>query len=152
MSYDCVIATKDRINALRMSIPLILKQDILPERLIVVDASDDHDSVKSEISLISEQFKFKNAIVVKSATASLTKQRNLGLRLVEAPIVMFPDDDSMWHRDFASNVLKVYDADAHGQVGGVSGKGVLAPPPDLEQPVYWKSTLGEHQNSHPTLP
>ena len=62
MSYDCVIATKDRINALRMSILLIIKQDILPGRLIVVDASEDHDSVKTEIGRISEQFKFRNSI------------------------------------------------------------------------------------------
>jgi hypothetical protein len=81
-----------------MSIPLILKQDILPGRLIIVDASDDHDSVKAEVAQISEGFGFKNTIVLESDAASLTRQRNIGLQLVEAPIVMFPDDDSMWHR------------------------------------------------------
>jgi len=142
MPYDCVIATKDRINALRMSIPLILRQEILPERLIIVDASDDYDPVKAEVGQISEQFGFKNAIVVKSDAASSSRQRNIGLQLVQAPVVMFPDDDSMWHRGFAANILKVYEADVRRQVGGVTGLGVLEAPPELAQPSYKKSAFG----------
>jgi glycosyltransferase involved in cell wall biosynthesis len=125
-----------------MSIPLILKQDVRPDRLIIVDASDDHDSVKTEVAEISERFGFENTIVSKSDAPSLTRQRNIGLRFVKAPIVMFPDDDSMWHPGFASNVVKIYQADVRRQVGGVSGLGVAEPPPDLEQPLYRKSALG----------
>jgi hypothetical protein len=125
-----------------MSIPLILKQEILPERLIIVDASDDHDTVKTEVGQISGEFCFKNTIVVKSDAASSSRQRNIGLKLVGAPVVMFPDDDSMWHRGFAANVLKVYEADVRRQVGGVTGLGVLEPPPELARPLYRKTTLG----------
>ena len=128
MFYDCVIATKNRLDALRMSIPLILKQDVLPGRLIVIDASDDHDSIKTEVRQISERLGFKNTIVAKSDASNLPGQRNMGLRLVEAPVVMFPDDNSMWHAGFATNVLKIYEADVRRQVGGVSGVGVPAPP------------------------
>lgn len=124
-----------------MSIPLILKQDILPERLIIVDASDDHDSVKTEIHEISEQLGFKNTFLVESDSSNSARQRNTGLQLVEAPVVMFPDDDSMWHGGFAANVLKIYEADVRGQVGGVTGIGVLAPPPELAQPTYKKSAF-----------
>ena len=56
---------------------------------------------------------------------------------------MFPDDNSLWHPGFASNVLKIYDADVRGQVGGVSGVGVLTPPLALEQPTYKKSWLAD---------
>jgi hypothetical protein len=66
MQYDCVIATKNRLNALRMSIPLILKQDVLPARLIVVDASDDHDAVKTEVTQMSERLGYKNIIIERS--------------------------------------------------------------------------------------
>jgi GT2 family glycosyltransferase len=139
MSYDCVIATRNRINALRMSIPLILKQDVLPENLIVIDASDDHDSVKTEIHKISERLGFDNTIVVKSDAANLARQRNIGLQRVEAPVVMFPDDDSMWYSGFATNVLKIYKADVRRQVGAVTGVSVLVPPKELKQPTYKKS-------------
>jgi glycosyltransferase involved in cell wall biosynthesis len=139
MSYDCVIATRNRINAMKMSIPLILNQDVSPERLIVIDASDDHDTVRTEVHEISQRLGFKNTVVVKSDAANLARQRNIGLKLVQAPVVMFPDDDAMWHPSFASNVLTIYKADVRDQVGGVSGVGVPTPPPELEQPTYKKN-------------
>jgi hypothetical protein len=122
-----------------MSIPLILKQDVLPERLIVIDASDDHDSLRTGLHEISEQLGFKNTIVVKSDAPNLARQRNIGLQRVEAPVVMFPDDDSMWYSGFATHVLKIYKDDVGRQVGGVTGVDVPAPPPELAQPTYKKS-------------
>jgi hypothetical protein len=139
MSYDYVIATRNRVDALRMSIPL--KQDVLPGRLIVIDASDDHDSVKTEVYEISERLGFNNTIVAKSDASNSARQRNMGLQFVEAPVVMLPDDDSMWHSGFAINVLKIYEADVRRQVGGVSGVGVSALPSELALPTYKKSAL-----------
>jgi glycosyltransferase involved in cell wall biosynthesis len=141
MSYDCVIATKNRLSALRMSIPLILKQDVLPTRLIIIDASDDHDSVKTEVHQISEQLGYKDTIVAKSDASNSARQRNIGLQFVEAPVVMFPDDDSMWYDGFAANLLKIYGTDVRRQVGGVTGISVRAPPPKLAQPAYKKSAF-----------
>lgn len=141
MQYDCVIATKNRLDALRMSIPLILKQDVLPGRLIVVDASDDHDAVKIELGELSKRLGFNSTIVAKSDASNLPRQRNIGLQLVEAPVVMLPDDDLMWYNGFATNVLKIYEADVRRQVGGVSGVGVPALPSELPQPTYKKSTF-----------
>jgi glycosyltransferase involved in cell wall biosynthesis len=141
MQYDCVIATKNRLNALRMSIPLILKQDVLPGRLIVIDASDDHDAVKTEVAQMSERLGYKNIIIERSDASNLPRQRNIGLRFVEAPVVTLPDDDSMWHSGFATNVLKIYEADVRGQVGGVSGVSVSALPSELAQPTYKRNVV-----------
>ena len=141
MPYDCVIATRNRLNALRMSIPLILKQDVLPGRLIIIDASDDHNSVRTEVHEISESLGFKDTIVAKADVANSSRQRNIGLALVQSPVVMFPDDDSMWYDKFAANVLKIYEADVRRQVGGVTGVAFLAPPPELAQPAYKKSAF-----------
>jgi glycosyltransferase involved in cell wall biosynthesis len=141
MQYDCVIATKNRLDALRMSIPLILKQDVLPRHLIVIDASDDHVSVKTEVNQISERLGFKNTIVERSDASNSARQRNIGLQFVEAPVVMLPDDDSLWYSGFAANVLKIYEADVRRQVGGVSGVGVPTPPSQLAQLTYKKSAF-----------
>jgi hypothetical protein len=103
MSYDCIVATRNRLNALRMSIPLILKQNVLPGRLIIIDASDDHDSVRTEVHEISERLGFKDTIVAKSDVANSSRQRN------------------MWYDGFAANVLKIYEADVRRQVGGPGG-------------------------------
>jgi glycosyltransferase involved in cell wall biosynthesis len=136
MNYDCVIATRNRIPALRMSIPLMLAQDVLPERLIVVDSSDDHTSVKAEVTDICNVHNFGNLILVQADAPSSSRQRNIGLRHVVAPVVMFPDDDSMWFSGFASNVLSVYEADRDQAVGGVVGAATLQPPPELQQQIY----------------
>jgi GT2 family glycosyltransferase len=141
LSYDCIIATKNRLNALRMSIPLILKQNVLPGRLIIIDASDDHESVRTEVREISEQHGFKDTTVAKSDLSNSARQRNLGLQFAQAPVVMFPDDDSMWYDGFAANILKIYAADVRRQVGGVGGVAVLAPPPEFAQPTYKKSAF-----------
>jgi glycosyltransferase involved in cell wall biosynthesis len=138
-AYDCVVATRNRINALRMSIPLILRQDAPPSRLIVVDASDDHESLRTEVGDIGDRLGFENTVVVRSDRPNLTRQRNIGLQFVQAPIVMFPDDDSMWYAGFASSVMKVYQSDTREQVGGVGGVGVMARPLELGQPAYKRS-------------
>jgi glycosyltransferase involved in cell wall biosynthesis len=138
-AYDCVVSTRNRINALTMSIPLILKQDVPPTRLIVVDASDDHESIRTKVGGICDRLGFGNIVIVKADTASLVRQRNIGLQFVQAPVVMFPDDDSMWYAGFASSVMKVYQSDTRGQVGGVGGVGVIAPPLELGHPSYKRS-------------
>lgn len=130
LAYDCIIATKNRISALRMSIPLILKQDLPPSRLIVVDASDDHKAVKAEVGAIARAHDHA-AMVVMADRPNLARQRNLGLQLAQSPIVMFPDDDSMWCAGFARNIMDVYRSDTRGQIGAVGGNPVTAPPPEL---------------------
>jgi glycosyltransferase involved in cell wall biosynthesis len=141
MSYECVIAARNRLNALKTSIPLILKQDVPPDRLIIVDASDDHDTVKTEIPELSERLGYKNTIVLNSDSVNSARQRNIGVQFVEAPVVMMPDDDSMWYGGFATSVLKIYEGDVHRQVGGVTGVSALAPPLELGQPAYKKSAF-----------
>ena len=54
------------------------------------------ESVKAEISNICVVNNFENLIIVKADAPSSSRQRNIGLRHVVAPIVMFPDDNSMW--------------------------------------------------------
>jgi 16S rRNA C967 or C1407 C5-methylase (RsmB/RsmF family) len=67
--------------------PLILKQDVLPRRLIIVDASDDHESVSTELYEISERLGFKNTVVVKSDSVNSARQRESALEsvLADAP-------------------------------------------------------------------
>ena len=49
LTYDAVIATRHRIEALKLSIPLLLAQSRPPARLIVIDSSDDHAPVAKTV-------------------------------------------------------------------------------------------------------
>jgi glycosyltransferase involved in cell wall biosynthesis len=120
MSYDIVLATRNRQTILKISLPLMLSQGRLPRRFIVVDASDDHREVCDVV---------KHAFHEASATAELqivesrpgsSLQRNIGLRHVESPVVIFPDDDVLWFPDLAENVMRIYERDKEELIGCVA--------------------------------
>lgn len=129
LRYDVLMVTRNRFNAIRLSIPFILTQTRPPSRLIIVDASDDHDKILEEIERMSCGFPVELKIL--KSKAGIPHQRNIGLPHIQAPIVMMPDDDSLWYLDFAEHVMQIYEKDTHGNIGGVGGNGVRCLPPGI---------------------
>lgn len=125
LSFDIVIATRNRPEALAISIPLILGQDRLPDRLIVIDSSDDHAPVAATVARAVQGF--GGEVIVEHSEKGLTRQRNVGLRHVAADVVMFPDDDSLWHPGTASAIMQAYERDP--RVAGVCAADATEPPP-----------------------
>lgn len=81
MDYDVVIPTKNRIEPLKLSIPLILSQSRKPNKLIIVDASDDN----SKINEIVNQLVINSGVEYEYIVADMansSRQRNLGLEKV----------------------------------------------------------------------
>lgn len=117
MDYDVVIATRNRPEALKLSIPLILTQERPPKKLIIVDASDDHQlickTVKEALGACPVE------LVILNSQPNSARQRNIGLKYVESPIVMFPDDDSLWWPGVAEAIMRIYERDKNGVIGGV---------------------------------
>ncbi len=139
MKYDVVVATKDRFDVLQVSLVLILEQTKSPSQLIVVDSSVAK-SVASQVAGLCESLNntYHTPIkYIRSPVQSITYQRNLGLKSVDAELVMFPDDDSLWYPQTAENLTKVYQQDVEGLIGGVSCV-----------PVN-RSPLDENKLSHP---
>jgi glycosyltransferase involved in cell wall biosynthesis len=117
--YDIVIATRNRFDALVLSMPLMLGQVPPPARIVVVDSSDDVSALPAALAALSKPAGVEVRIV--RSDPGLPHQRNVGLGHVVAPIVFFPDDDALWHPGFALHVLEVYARDHEGRVGGVGG-------------------------------
>jgi len=136
MDYDVVIATKNRPEALRLSIPLILGQEHPPKKLIIVDASDEHQLIRRAVKKVVGACPVE--LVILNSQPNLARQRNIGLKYVEAPVVMFPDDDSLWFPGYAEAIMHVYERDAHGDIGGVGGVGVKEMPSE-SSPIIDKS-------------
>ena len=136
MTYDVVIATKDRSEALKISVPLILQQSILPERLIVVDSGREHSSVRSAVKEIVGS---KVSLTIIHSQPNLPQQRNIGLEHVKSDVVFFPDDDSLWYSGVAEAILRIYRHDVKCEIGGVCATWATEPPPEadfLEVPKY----------------
>lgn len=120
IDYDIVIATRNRQSILTKSLPLFLAQTRLPKRLIVVDSSDDHQSLRAAVNGAFRNRRSKIELQIIQSQAGSSRQRNAGLRLVDSPVVVFPDDDSLWFEDSAENLMRVYECDAEGELGCVA--------------------------------
>jgi glycosyltransferase involved in cell wall biosynthesis len=60
--------------------------------------------------------------------AGIAVQRNTALKHVTADIVMFPDDDSLLLPGALEAIMRIYEADVDGRIGGVCGREVLEAP------------------------
>jgi glycosyltransferase involved in cell wall biosynthesis len=144
MDYDVVIATRNRAEVLKISIPLILEQSRPPRKLIVVDSSDNHDVVRRTVQFITSGSKVTLEIL-HSQKACSAHQRNLGIERVESPVVMFPDDDSFWWPGVGEAIMHIYERDTDGVIGGVCAREITVPPPsvNLDDGKIYKMTLAD---------
>lgn len=126
MRYDVVIATLNRPESLKSCLSLLEKQTEIPRRVIIVDASDDHQAVHDEVMRARDQS--IEWMFIESDVRSSPRQRNLGLAYVDSDIVLLPDDDSMLYPNAAEEMLAAYRLDVRHEVGGVSGVAADRPP------------------------
>lgn len=130
MNYSIVIATRNRIEALRLSIPRMLEQSRPASELIVVDSSDVHEPVAELIKQQTAGHPIRVHIV--QSKRGLTLQRNIGLGLVTEPLVFFPDDDSIWYPGVASEILEVYENDSEHLIAAVCAAEAKSPPSNFD--------------------
>ncbi|WP_315549319.1 glycosyltransferase [Microbacterium aurum] len=130
LDYDVVVATRNRLDMLGLTLPLFLAQSRKPARIIVVDRSDDHDSIRALCERISAGERIPVEVHYGDA-ANLPAQRNQGIERVESEVVLFPDDDSMWFPDTAERVVSVFEADSAHLYGAVSAVDVYESPVPL---------------------
>lgn len=127
MDFDILIATRNRREALEVSLPLMLAQSRLPKRLIVVDASDDHQAVRFAVERAAGEIPKVDLCVVNSE-AGTSRQRNIGLTHVRSEVVLMPDDDALWFPGFTESVMRIYERDKQEFVGGVGAEESFAAP------------------------
>jgi len=142
LDFDVVIATRNRPEALALSIPLILGQSRQPKKLIVIDSSDDHASVAETVASLTAGW--NGQVTVEHASPGVTQQRNRGLAHVESEIVFLPDDDSLFHPGVSEAIMRVYELDAEGCIAGVCAADAREPPPGVQATERYEMTF-EHK-------
>ena len=126
LGFDVVIATRNRPQALALSIPLILGQSRQPRKLIVVDSSDDHAPVAEVVAEATADW--GGTVIIERSSPGLPHQRNVGLRNVESDVVMFPDDDSLFYPGASEAIMRVYELDSECRIAGVCAADALEAP------------------------
>lgn len=125
-TFSTVIVTRNRPAALALSLPLHLVQSRLPERILIIDSSDDASENKALVDRIAAA----SAVPIEHQVSrpGMTIQRNIGLQQITSDVVFFPDDDSLVYPDTLAHMMKVHDFDAKRTIGGVCGVEALRPP------------------------
>ena len=139
MEFDIVVATRNRQLALPLSVPLMLSQNRLPRRFIVVDASDNHMEVRTILERIISDSNVNVDLQIINSAAGSSLQRNIGLKYVQSPVVLFPDDDALWFDNVAESLLRIYENDKDNTIGAVCATESTVPPKGLidnKQPKY----------------
>jgi glycosyltransferase involved in cell wall biosynthesis len=129
LDFDVVIATRNRPEALALSIPLILGQSRQPRKLIVIDSSDDHAAVARTVAEATAGW--GGTVLVEHTGRGAAFQRNRGLDHVESEVVFFPDDDSLFHPGTSEAIMRAYELDTEGRIAGVCAADALDPPPGV---------------------
>jgi len=129
LRYSVVIATRNRLSALRLSVPRMLSQSRPPTQLIVVDSSDEHGPVATALQELCQQSPVK--LIVRHSERGASIQRNIGLDFVETPVVFFPDDDSIFFPGTAQEIIETYERDTTGSIAAVCAAESATPPEDF---------------------
>jgi glycosyltransferase involved in cell wall biosynthesis len=129
MDFDIVIATRNRLVALQLSIPLMLQQKRLPKKFIIVDSSENSEAVELAVRALFDRHNTGTVMEFHRSAAGTCIQRNFGLARVESPVVFFPDDDSIWFPGFTEAIMQVYERDTECAIAGICGAAAIDPPP-----------------------
>jgi glycosyltransferase involved in cell wall biosynthesis len=138
LSFDIVIATRNRPEALALSIPLMLDQSRQPGKLIVIDSSDDHAPVAQAVARVTAGW--DGEVIVEHAAQGSAVQRNIGLAHVTADVVILPDDDSLFHPGASQAIMEVYERDTEGVISGVCAVPDLMPPAGVLPEASYRMT------------
>ena len=144
-AYSIVIATFERPAEMRVTLESIAAQARPPERVIIVDASNDGQTRDA-----AGEFSSRLPLVYERAhQPSSAVQRNQGATQVETPLIAFLDDDVFVLPETFATITDCFDRDSAGRIGGIAAriKGLQHRPPRGLLWWYYRIQAGY---SHPT--
>jgi GT2 family glycosyltransferase len=115
-----VLCTRNRPGEVHTCLETVRVQTRVPDRVLVVDSSDD-DETERVVAGFAEVWPMGSVIEHQRADRGLTVQRTAGIDATTEDIVHFIDDDTVLEPAYFEGIVDAFDADPHGQVGGVGG-------------------------------
>jgi GT2 family glycosyltransferase len=117
MKISVIIPTKNRYSDLLACVHSLMGQTVLPDEIIVVDASDSYQLQ----DILAATFSNDPKIRYIHASPGLTHQRNVGVSAATGDILFFFDDDIVLDRIFVREISKIFEGDPDKKIGGVYG-------------------------------
>lgn len=118
VSLSAVIPTRNREATLTEALRSLAEQSVVPEEILVVDASDG-DRTKSVVSDFAEGA-LKNTRLrwIKAETRGAASQRNQGVTAASHSFLLFCDDDVVFEPECLSRLWRAISSDS--MMGGVN--------------------------------
>ena len=117
-----IIPTKDRTQDIVRCLESIAIQTMPPEEVVIVDSSDT-DELKSALdSFENLNIKYVHIEMDKKFKGSQQIAMNAGLDNSTDDILIFLDDDVILDKNYIENIVRVFENDSEGKVGGVTGE------------------------------
>jgi hypothetical protein len=138
MTHSAIVITKDRPREAAASLGMLAGQDVPPDEIIVVDASERDAAATPSRDAQSMQ---TSRLTVLRAEANISGQKNAGLAAATGDIVSFFDDDVLLPTDYCGAVLRRFADDAEGRIGGIAGLPLDQPRPAWPLLLYRKAFL-----------
>jgi GT2 family glycosyltransferase len=126
ISFTVAVVTRNRADALALSLPLFVADAVKPKSVLIVDSSDDPTENLATVARVAATTEVP--IIHRVSPPGMTVQRNIALGMVDTEVVVFPDDDSLVHPGALSEMMRVYERDRAGVIGGVCGLEVSTAP------------------------
>ena len=118
-----VIPTMSRPAELALTVASVMAGTVLPEEIVIVDASAD-ERTEYAVAQMSSAFRRVEFLYVRTPPG-LPAQRNAGLDASSGDLVLFLDDDVTLEAAFLAELLAAFDDDAVGGACGVIANQVL---------------------------
>jgi GT2 family glycosyltransferase len=126
LAYTTVIPTMNRPERARAVVEAMLKQTLLPQGIVVVDASTPPLALPEEVAQRVRSARVQLTLVhVPPSTAG---QRNRGVEHAETPLVLFLDDDVELEPRYAEELVARWEHAGLEAIGGMVGSPEFVPP------------------------
>ena len=118
LTTSVIVATKDRFENVLSCLESVMKQSVLPETFIVVDASEK-DGLQTQLK--NKLADSSIELIYIKAEPGLTRQRNLGIKANRNELVLFLDDDVVLDKKYLEQMKRIFSEDKKRKIGGATG-------------------------------
>jgi GT2 family glycosyltransferase len=115
-----VLCTRNRPDEVRTCLQTVRTQTHVPDRVIVVDSSDD-DATRDVVRELAPEWPHRSTLEHQRCDPPLTRQRSAGIDASTEDIVHFIDDDTVLEPGYFTGILDAFAADEAEAIGGVGG-------------------------------
>ena len=117
ITISVIICTKNRLNDFKETVTSLVKQNRLPDEIVVVDSSDN-ENIREYLGSIEVPCEYRYF----HSAPGLTYQRNIGVKKSNGDLIFFFDDDVELDSNYIGLVEKVFKEDASHFIGAVGGR------------------------------